>query len=247
MYPSFNVLLLVLPAVLICQVTVDASLSPFGQVRGRQTPSTGEEYCLDGICSYSETLSSDCQGFSGQSDQTQWYECICGNGFVSANQECIWCQEALNLTDLSLDLWSQSIAFSGCSSAHATIAPVPSSVLASISAWNSSYSSFLATATLTSFGESATTGPTISTSNFGFSTSLSTGNGANSSSWTSTFTLLAPTGDNSIATGAVATATSLGSSPSSSSKGNEGGLRMMNNSVMILLLFSSASSILYML
>ncbi|KAE9371866.1 hypothetical protein N431DRAFT_377908 [Stipitochalara longipes BDJ] len=241
MYYSFSLRSLALSAILLYQVDVDASPSPNEQLQGRQNQilGTGDDYCTDGICSYASNLDANCNGFSDESDLTQWYECLCGNGYVSTQQMCIWCQVALDLPDF-ID-FGVSTYSSRCSSAHATIAPVPSSIIASLSAWNSSYSTFLATATLTSPGGSVKTGQATTT------LSLSTGNASSSSSWTSTYTLLAPTGDNSIVTGAVAAATSSGAKHTSSSESSAEAWWAISGGVMILSTISFAISILFIL
>jgi hypothetical protein len=63
-------------------------LANYGQVQGRQLLLTGENYCfgVSSICSLSNNLYSDCEGFIGQEDLTQFYDCICGNGYMSTDQ-----------------------------------------------------------------------------------------------------------------------------------------------------------------
>jgi hypothetical protein len=46
-------------------------------------------YCYDednGICVFSNTLYNDCQAYVENINATQWYECICANGYVSVDQ-----------------------------------------------------------------------------------------------------------------------------------------------------------------
>ena len=46
-------------------------------------------YCFgtDSICVESNHLFDSCNAFSGASDLTQWYQCICGNGYVTSEME----------------------------------------------------------------------------------------------------------------------------------------------------------------
>jgi hypothetical protein len=37
------------------------------------------------ICSFSTDLFEDCQGFLG-ADENEWFQCICGNGYVSVDE-----------------------------------------------------------------------------------------------------------------------------------------------------------------
>jgi hypothetical protein len=64
-----------------------------GPIRGRQyqIQGTGEDYCFgpEGICSYMNDLFEDCNGFENESDLTQWYQCLCGNGYVSSQDESV--------------------------------------------------------------------------------------------------------------------------------------------------------------
>jgi hypothetical protein len=126
---------------------------------------------------------------------------------------CAWCQEDLNLPVAEAYISDVLSATSPCSSIHATIAPIPSSILASMSTWNVSYSSFLATAVGSAGGQGGTTSgsglPTQSTA------------GSLGPSWTSTYTFAgsdAPSG--MISSGTEPTST--GSSTGSNTGGAEG-------------------------
>lgn len=46
------------------------------------------QYCYsdDSVCVFSNDLFADCQVYENQVDLSQWYQCICGNGYVSAEQ-----------------------------------------------------------------------------------------------------------------------------------------------------------------
>jgi hypothetical protein len=118
---------------------------------------------------------------------------------------CAWCQEALNLPVAEGYIPDILSATSSCSSIYATIAPIPSSILASMSTWNMSYSSFLATAV-----GSAGQGGTISGS--GLPTQSAAG--SLGPSWTSTYTFAgsdAPSGTISGGTEPTSTGSSTGS------------------------------------
>jgi len=90
---------------------------------------------------------------------------------------CDWC-----LLDFNLPVGGgiYTVDTSGCVSASATIAPIPSSILASMSTWNISFSGFLATAfsSRASGSNSASTGQVTQSAT-----------GSVSSAWTSTYTL----------------------------------------------------------
>jgi hypothetical protein len=88
------------------QVTAAAPITqPTALLRARQTQSiisvdsttvsigsfSAEEFC-DGegsICDYVNQLSDDCEAFEadGILGGPQWLECVCGNGYVSVNQQ----------------------------------------------------------------------------------------------------------------------------------------------------------------
>jgi hypothetical protein len=60
-------------------------------IRGRQIQElmTPMNYCLgiDSICTFANNFAADCASLLDSTDLTQYYECICGNGYISANQE----------------------------------------------------------------------------------------------------------------------------------------------------------------
>jgi hypothetical protein len=135
----------------------------------------------------------------------------------------------------------------GCSSVHVTIAPVPSSVLASVSAWNSSFSSFLVTA-IPSGGSGpspAFTGQGGSTSKLALSTKSATQSA--SSAYTSTFTLVGgalPTSTNpgGLESTAAATTTKAGSNT-----GGAEGWRTMSSVAVVLSILCFGVSVLCVL
>ncbi|CZR56721.1 uncharacterized protein PAC_06610 [Phialocephala subalpina] len=103
------------------------------------------------ICEENNNLHGACEAFETQDDQTQFYECLCGNGYVSVNQalvmsiflevfpsltqsSCGWCDDVFGLSG-DMD----SFYFDQCSSYSFTVAPIPSSVLALESSYNATY------------------------------------------------------------------------------------------------------------
>jgi len=96
----------VLVVVWVKRATADAQITPPTLVtllRARETqsptiistitsvnPLSGLSFCFGtgSICDYANQLSSDCQSFEDNvSDLSQWYQCICENGYVSTNQQ----------------------------------------------------------------------------------------------------------------------------------------------------------------
>jgi len=117
-------------------------------------------YCFssNSICTDSTDLFDLCNGFEGSSDLTQWFQCICGNGYVTADTECDWCQDAYSIEHIN----NQEDNTSMCSEYNGgTIAPLPSSVLAAVSAFNATYTGVIlgggSGATVTDSGAAAST------------------------------------------------------------------------------------------
>jgi hypothetical protein len=157
---------------------------------------------------------------------------------------------AVNLTTPDDPLYSDSASINsaGCSSAHLTIAPVPSSVLASVSAWNASYSSALATITNSggSSPNTASTGQIGSTSKGGSSTKSA--NGSSSSIYTSTFTFGGGALPTSTTSGSSeATTTTPTSTKAGSNTGGAEGWKDMSRVAVILSIVSFGVSVLYVL
>jgi hypothetical protein len=46
-------------------------------------------YCFSptSICSQANNLFADCNAFLGEADQSQFFQCICGNGYVTTEME----------------------------------------------------------------------------------------------------------------------------------------------------------------
>ncbi|KAF4625870.1 hypothetical protein G7Y89_g12296 [Cudoniella acicularis] len=158
------------------------NLAASEELRRRQSGLNGTDYCWgegaeNGICAIANNLLLLCSGFIDDSDETLYPKCFCGNGQISAQQACDWC-----LLDFNLPVGggTYTVDTSSCASASATIAPIPSSILASISTWNVSFSGFLATA----FSSGASGSNSAST---GQVTQSATG--SVNSAWTSTYTL----------------------------------------------------------
>ncbi|KAF8857526.1 hypothetical protein BDZ45DRAFT_674703 [Acephala macrosclerotiorum] len=175
------------------------------------------------ICEENNNLYQACESFETQDDQTQLYECLCGNGYVAVNQACGWCDDAFGLTgDMG------TFYFDQCSSYSFTVASIPSSVLALESSYNATYigtmpvgvtltqgSGGSSQATTTSSG----TGPAPKTTAGGSGIPLQTGSSttskkSTSTPATSTFTLnggtfSTPTAQGSMSQNLVATQTSI--------------------------------------
>jgi len=63
-------------------------LAKYREVQMRQESLILEDYCwgTGSICSFSNSLDNACNAFSEEEDLTQYYKCICGNGYVSTDQ-----------------------------------------------------------------------------------------------------------------------------------------------------------------
>ncbi|RDW63675.1 hypothetical protein BP6252_11220 [Coleophoma cylindrospora] len=113
---------------------------------------------VNSICAVSNELFAQCGSF----DNTQFYKCICGNGYVAVDEACYWCQLAYNL-DIS---YAGASNKEGCSSAGVPIAPIPSSVQALEASFNATYTGVISGAgtTNTELPSSASATSTASTS-----------------------------------------------------------------------------------
>lgn len=87
---SFSISPATLLLLLLFQIDPCSSFLPSRQLQSRQEQ-TGDGYCFgtEGICKYSNDLSEDCNSLSSEEDLNPWYDCICGNGAVSANQALV--------------------------------------------------------------------------------------------------------------------------------------------------------------
>jgi hypothetical protein len=53
--------------------------------KARQTGGEDDSFCygVNAICAEMNSLFSDCDSFSSQADDTQWFQCLCGNGYMA--------------------------------------------------------------------------------------------------------------------------------------------------------------------
>ncbi|OCK73510.1 hypothetical protein K432DRAFT_447799 [Lepidopterella palustris CBS 459.81] len=110
-------------------------------------------YGDNSICSVGNDLFQQC----GNYEDVQFYKCICGNGYVSVNEACYWCQLAYHL-----DIYYNGASDrDGCSSAGVPIAPIPSSVLALEASYNMTYTGIISG---TGAANTASPGPVATTS-----------------------------------------------------------------------------------
>ena len=60
-----------------------------GVIQARQFGDTDYSFCYGetAICSEGNELFDKCSAFEEQADPTQWYQCLCGNGYVEADNE----------------------------------------------------------------------------------------------------------------------------------------------------------------
>ncbi|PMD37373.1 hypothetical protein L207DRAFT_636087 [Hyaloscypha variabilis F] len=138
----------------------------------RRQSSDGDDFCYgvigneNGICSFFNTLAGDCDQFETSGDYTAFWKCQCGNGAVSAQQQCDWCQDAFGI-GLGINVsFAESEATSACISVSASIAPVPASLLSLASSFNASF-----TGTLPPSNSGTGSGPTQTRSASGGKTS----------------------------------------------------------------------------
>jgi len=60
-----------------------------GMIQARQLGGPDLSFCYGetSICSEGNQLFDKCSAFEDDADSTQWYQCLCGNGYVTAEQE----------------------------------------------------------------------------------------------------------------------------------------------------------------
>jgi hypothetical protein len=60
-----------------------------GTIQERLLTDGGDSFCYgtDAICSVSFDLSDACDNFFDSGETEKWYECLCGNGYVSVNEQ----------------------------------------------------------------------------------------------------------------------------------------------------------------
>jgi hypothetical protein len=151
-------------------------------------------YGTNSICSAAVSLHDACDAFDNQKDETQKYQCLCGNGYVSTDlayvallsrthylflgliiNSCGWCDIGFDPTRGHTVDTLHSIYLSECSSASATIAPIPASAIAAYSSHNATFTGTVPG--VTGLGKSAksTSGQTGTTSKNGASKTSSAG------------------------------------------------------------------------
>lgn len=116
----------------------------------------------------------------------------------------------------------------GCTSAHITIAPVPSSVIASVSAWNVTFAGFLATASTFSL-------PTQSTTQ------------SSSSVYTSTITQVGGTLPTSTISGGPESSATISTTKAGPNTGGAESWKTISGFVVIFSILSFGVSVLYVL
>ncbi|KAH8591099.1 hypothetical protein B0O99DRAFT_719784 [Bisporella sp. PMI_857] len=90
------------------------------------------------ICETSNNLYTQCKRFQDDYDNLKpWYECLCGNGYVSVDEACDWCQEVYQLGGSSYNMRDD------CVENGASIAAIPTAILAQQSSYNATYTGII--------------------------------------------------------------------------------------------------------
>jgi hypothetical protein len=70
------------------QQHVRAEISPDSAKQEERQVTGDDSFCFgtDSICTYSINLFEQCSNYLNSNDMTKWYQCICGNGYVSVDE-----------------------------------------------------------------------------------------------------------------------------------------------------------------
>lgn len=141
----------------------------------RQSGSLNFCWGENAVCAVQDLLYNECSTFQSPYNGPKYYNCICSNGYVSLEEACNFCQVFYNISNIINNV---DLDKSACQSYSVSIAPVPSSILAIESEYNSTYTSgpgVVTKATTQYGGGPAATTPTSTSSVLPSSTAASMG------------------------------------------------------------------------